>query len=56
MHYRTLPIRTTIEGAIVNEDNVEIAIEWLKTKITDEFNNELEDILTREDVTNKNIE
>ena len=53
MHYRTLPIRTTIEGAIVNEDNVEIAIEWLKTKITDEFNNELEDILTREDVTNK---
>ncbi|MFQ9115692.1 retron Eco8 family effector endonuclease [uncultured Eubacterium sp.] len=53
MQYRTLPIRTTIEGAIVNEDNVEIAIEWLKTKITDEFNNELEDILTREDVTNK---
>ena len=35
MQYRTLPIRTTIEGAIVNEDNLEIDIEWLKTKITE---------------------
>ena len=53
MQYRTLPVRTTIEGTIVNEDNVEIAIDWLKTKITDEHKNKLENILAKEDMMNK---
>ena len=53
MQYRTLPVRTTIEGTIVNEDNVEIAIEWLKTKITDDYKIKLENILVRENIMNK---
>lgn len=53
MQYRTLLVRTTIEGTIVNEDNVEIAIDWLKTKITDEHKNKLENILAKEDMMNK---
>ena len=45
MQYNTIPVRTTIEGTIVNEDNVGIVNEWLEEQLDDNFKIQLENIL-----------
>ena len=53
IQYNVLPVRTTIEGVLVNEVNVEIAYEWIKNKLETDLRQELDNILSRESINNK---
>lgn len=51
--YNVVPMNTTIEGAIVNVNNIEIVLEWLKIKLAANEVKILDRLLARESLANK---
>lgn len=53
IEYNIYPMRTTIEGGIVNDNTVEFVIDWLKEKLASSNRQILNDILQDRDLNNK---
>lgn len=53
MEYNIYPMKTTIEGGIVNDRTVEFVIEWLKKILSSSTIQNLDDILKDRDINNK---
>lgn len=51
--YRVIPVRTTVEGVIVSDSNVEIVIKWMRENLVESGKKELRELLAREPKENQ---